>query len=420
MAKTSGFHKRQEAICSKIRSLLKTLAREQSKYDQIAPKIEYWIEYVLREGFATVDELVEGVSDVAWEVTEGSCESIGRFLREFYDAPHRSEQARSVVSRLCPHALQLFAIASAEDLYSWTVGLVSSGGAPGLVSAASFVGHLVEWGLLSHELVRRHLTKPLTNHYDGGCRHVEYPEATRARAIYKLFIAAGNTLLQGLLEPDDVRACFDILDSWPQEKMGFDAAKLRVRRTTHAGALGWSLTCEQELREIHASWIRRKAEQMDPREAEGDQGGEEDMLVAGVSIEVKASTFVNIHSNNIFPALTTSTVSTVPDPTPTELGEKIERDETLTAARHNTLYFEDGNVEIVCGDTIFRVHSSIISFSSSELQKILSQTALVGAPTSEGRPRITILDSAEDFALLLKMIYTPGFVSSYLCLNYAG
>ena len=234
MAKKSGYHNRQEAICSKIRSLVKTLAKEQSKYDQIAPKIEYWIEYALREDFATVDELVEGVSEVAWEVTEGSCASIGRFLREFYDAPHRSEQARSVVSRLCPHVLQLFAIASAEDLDSWFRGSISSGGASGLISAASFVGHLIEWGLLSHELVQRHLTKPLTNHYDDGNRDARYCGGTRAHAIYRLLTAAGNTLLQGLLEPDDVQACFDILDSWFQAAIGFDAAKLKVQCSTHA------------------------------------------------------------------------------------------------------------------------------------------------------------------------------------------
>jgi len=95
------------------------------------------------------------------------------------------------------------------------------------------------------------------------------------------------------------------------------------------------------------------------------------------------------------------------DLTPTELGE-IEDDQG-PAAGHDTFYFEDGNVEIECGDTIFRVHSTIISFSSSELRGILSQSALLNGPTPEGRPRITISDSAEDFSTLLKMVYTPGF-----------
>ena len=94
------------------------------------------------------------------------------------------------------------------------------------------------------------------------------------------------------------------------------------------------------------------------------------------------------------------------DLTPTELGE-VEQGQEQEAS-NDTFYFEDGNVEIVCGDSVFRVHSSVISFSSSKLREILSQSALLSSPTPEGRPRITISDNAEDFAMLLKMIYTPG------------
>ena len=105
-----GYHNRREPICSKIRSLLISLSNEPSNYDQIAPKAEYWIDYVLREDFATVDELVEGVSDVGWD-GGGSYANVARFFKEFYDAPHRSEQGRSFVSQLCPFVLRRFAIA---------------------------------------------------------------------------------------------------------------------------------------------------------------------------------------------------------------------------------------------------------------------------------------------------------------------
>ena len=109
----------------------------------------------------------------------------------------------------------------------------------------------------------------------------------------------------------------------------------------------------------------------------------------------------------------TLSISTISDLTPTELGEEIEHkgveeEEGQTTTRHDTFYFEDGNVEIVCGHTLFRVHSTIISFSSSKLRDILSPPALLHAPTPEGRPRITISESAKDFGILLKMIYTPG------------
>lgn len=118
-------------------------------------------------------------------------------------------------------------------------------------------------------------------------------------------------------------------------------------------------------------------------------------------LDSSLESFINVPSGTVSPTLSISTVS---DLTPSELDEK------QTVGRHDTFYLEDGNVEIACGDTIFRVHSSVISLSPSGLREILSQPALLDAPAPEGRPRITLSDSAEDFAILLKMIYTPGFV----------
>ena len=87
---------------------------------------------------------------------------------------------------------------------------------------------------------------------------------------------------------------------------------------------------------------------------------------------------------------------------------------------HDTFYFEDGNVEIVCENTVFRIHSSIISFASSNLRDITSPPTLLNAQMPEGRPRVTVSDSAEDFGALLKMIYTPGWVPPSLEVNWAS
>ena len=232
MPNKAGFHNRKNPILSKIRSLLISLTNEPSKYhDRIIQNIEYWIKYALREDFMTVDELAEGVSCVAWE-DGGSYASVGRFLKEFRDAPHRSEQARSFVTQLCSHVLRWFAIASAEDPsddpYEQPDRVARRGGW-GFVRAASFVGHLIECGLLSHELVRQHLIKPLTDHYYGYSGNFQR-NPVRANAIYQLFIAAGNTLFQGLFEDEDVWVCFETLDA--QDKAGkikgYDAARVKV------------------------------------------------------------------------------------------------------------------------------------------------------------------------------------------------
>ena len=235
MTEGPDYHKRRGVICSKIRSLLTSLTGEPPKYDQIVPKIEYWIEFALRERFATVDELVEGVSGAAWE-EGGFHKNVGRFFREFYDASHRSEQARSFVAQLCPYVLRWFAIASAEDLWlDSDSGDLSFRGGPAFIRAASFVGSLIEWGMLSRELVRQYLVKPLINH-NNNHGHKYSPEAVRANAIYQLFTAAGNSLLQGLLETEDVQACFEIFDSRRGWINGFNSAKLQVRYASHDDA----------------------------------------------------------------------------------------------------------------------------------------------------------------------------------------
>lgn len=239
----SGFHNRQSCIALKIRSLLISLTEEPLEYDKITPKIEYWIEYVLREEFATVDELVEGISHVAWD-NGGSYGSVARFLKEFSDTPSRSEGTRSFVCKLGEHVLRWFAIAATEDLYAGSEdGTVASGGGVGFVRAASFVGHLINRGLVSDDLVRRHLVKPLIAHHTTDlvsdvARRAG--ENTRAIAVYQLFIAAGNALFHGLLEPDDARVCFETLDAQISLGMvaGFDVEKLRVGCVyTHPGAL---------------------------------------------------------------------------------------------------------------------------------------------------------------------------------------
>ena len=234
-AEQSGFY-RLKHIALKIRTLLSSLPQQPLGYDEITPKIGFWIEYVLREQFTTVDELVEGVSSVAWEHCI-SYESVACFLKEFRDEPHRSEQARSFVDKLCEHILRWFTIVSVEDLspaeYSELIGEYKEG--TYFIGAASLVGHLIERDLFSHELVRRHLIKSLTAHHytdrDGLAKSV------RAMAIYQLFVAARNPLLQGLLEPEDVQACFKALDAKISPKVpGPDAAKLNVRCPLSAGA----------------------------------------------------------------------------------------------------------------------------------------------------------------------------------------
>jgi len=109
-----------------------------------------------------------------------------------------------------------------------------------------------------------------------------------------------------------------------------------------------------------------------------------------------------------------SSISTVSNLTPTEFDEDIGEDSgERIPTRHETFYLEGGNIEVVCGQSVFRVHSSTLSSSSPILRDMLSSSTLSG-PMQKGCPRVVFEDNAEDFAVLLKVIYTPGYISPSL------
>ena len=223
--------------------------------------------------------------------------------------------------------------------------------------------------------------------------------------------------------------------------------------------VSYLLICDKELREYHAAWLKREEEeQRNIAEVQQPQGeGERDVIGDEVPAEVgtpvafaprdlhvaidigtplpvfhgteplSALHDVPEHPSDSFTndrvariSSPTLSVSTVSDWTSTEPGEDIgEGDVEQTPTRHKTFYFEDGNVEIACGDTVFRVHSTTISFSSSKLRDILSSSTLLNAPMPEGCPRIGFVDSAQDFEVLLKMIHKPGWADPSLGVNFS-
>ena len=83
------------------------------------------------------------------------------------------------------------------------------------------------------------------------------------------------------------------------------------------------------------------------------------------------------------------------------------------AVPHETFYLEDGNVEVLCGNTLFRVHTTILSFHSPVLRRMFAQINLATAESPNGCPRILSSDDPKDFATLLKMIYLPGSVAQF-------
>lgn len=231
MSGGTGYHNRGSVIGGKIHDLIFSL--NSSTYDETSPKIGFWIEHALTEQSINAADLVERLSSIPWN---GCSSTVARFLKEFRDAPHSSQQARSFVDKLCSHILRWFAAGSAENLTTSSIDQhrtyeVAVGGGNGFLRLASFVGSLVGQGLFGHELVRRHLVKPLIAHHYTDRDDAE--RSVRAIAIYYLLAAAGNTLVQGLLDPSDVQACFKALDTKISleglSSCGPDATRINVR-----------------------------------------------------------------------------------------------------------------------------------------------------------------------------------------------
>ena len=78
--------------------------------------------------------------------------------------------------------------------------------------------------------------------------------------------------------------------------------------------------------------------------------------------------------------------------------------------RHSEFYFGSGNVVFVCQDTSFRVQSDLLSKNSQVFRGMLKPARLDGEHLSDGCPCIHLPDGAEDFATLLRVFYTSGYV----------
>ena len=78
--------------------------------------------------------------------------------------------------------------------------------------------------------------------------------------------------------------------------------------------------------------------------------------------------------------------------------------------RHSEFYFGSGNVVFVCQDTSFRVQSDLLSKNSQVFRGMLRPARLKGEHLSDGCPCVHLPDGAEDFATLLRVFYTSGYV----------
>ena len=150
-----------------------------------------------------------------------------------------------------------------------------------------------------------------------------------------------------------------------------------------------------------------------------------DLVPASPAIPATQSPSISIATLSDFTIADTSDDESHIDPTSADASDDESRTDPVIAGTsddgspndptvitpHETFYLEDGNVEVLCGNTLFRVHTTILSFHSPALRRMFTQTNLTTAESPNCCPRIQSSDMPKDFATLLKIIYLPGFVA---------
>ena len=107
-------------------------------------------------------------------------------------------------------------------------------------------------------------------------------------------------------------------------------------------------------------------------------------------------------------------ITSLSDFTITDTLDDVPPVDPTTITPHSTFYLKDGNVEVLCETTLFRVHTSILSFHSPIFRRMFAQTSLETVESPNGCPRVPSFDVATDFATLLKVIYLPEYAILYL------
>lgn len=107
-------------------------------------------------------------------------------------------------------------------------------------------------------------------------------------------------------------------------------------------------------------------------------------------------------------------IASLPDFAITDPLADVAPADPTTITPHSTFYLEDGNVEVLCGDTLFRVHTSVLSFHSPVLRRMFARNYLATAESPNGCPRVLSSGAAADFAMLLTVIYLPEYVTLHI------
>jgi len=332
-------------------------------------------------------------------------------------APHAS----GLQSRLCAKSLRKFfndnmVLVCYNESRCTTWPLID------FVADANLIACWANRGYVEEAAIRNHILQSLISH--------EVLYGHQAYALIVLFKLAGATFA-AYADPSVVDRCFDLLERYSKG----DSTRwkpVQVSSLYEENGIGPESMSQEVIELRERGWEGLPPPPVfstgKPRPTDANQND---------SAATPVATSLGLPNEDLGPQvprphplefITTSETDTIPrspitqspstsisvlsDLTIEDTSDEEPLVDPTVVTHHGTFYLQDGNVEVLCGNTLFRVHTSIMSFHSPTLNQMFAQTGLATAESPNGCPRILSSDTAVDFTILLKMIYLPSCATS--------
>ena len=285
---------------------------------------------------------------------------------------------------------------------------------------ANLIAHWANLGCVEEAAIRNHILQSLIYHMKLHDH--------QADALYILFNVAGATF-EAYAEPSVVDRCFELLKSHCHS----DSGKGKLIQVSAFFVKGATLEFRQKSQEViklrERNWeglppppVFTTGKQKPTHANEKDASATPVVTSLGLpnwnpspqvlpppSLESITTRGADADSGPPTIQSPSTSIATLSDFTIADISDDETPIDPAVTIPHDTFYLEDGNVEVLCGSTLFRVHTSVLSFHSPTLRQMFAQTTLAAAESPNGCPRILSADTAIDFGMLLKAVYLPGW-----------
>ena len=334
-----------------------------------------------------------------------------RFATDVESDHTLASHTKGLRNRLCSDILHDFLDADLGFTHgNWGVG-------DWFYKDVNLIAHCANLGYIEEATIRNHILQPLISH----------PQLHdhQACALYILFKIAGATFC-AYADAATVDRCFELLEGHRQhDRTGWRV--LEVGWTLRGGDMtGTKVKLQEVIQLRECRWDGLPPPPVFPtRRAERIDVGQNDLGATPVATPLglpntdverqipqppaklvpdAEDEIIPESSITLSPSISTATLSDL-----TIASDEESLTDPTAITPDGTFNFEDGNVEVLCGNTLFRIHTSILSLHSPALRQMFARASLAEVESPNGYPRIQSPDTATDFATLLKTIYLPGY-----------